>query len=196
MANNYFRFKQFTIYQDKTAMKVGTDGVLLGCWVNASNPKNILDVGTGTGLIALISAQRFKNSKITAIDINNDAYLQAKDNVNNSVFKNQIEVLNTSLQDFSRLSKKKYDLIISNPPYFQKSLKSNSEAKNIARHDIELTYSDLISFSSNILTDNGKICLILPTNHEDEITEIIKQNNLYINKKIYVGSADFLILQD
>ena len=190
MANNYFKFKQFTIFQDKTAMKVGTDGVLLGCWANANNNKqNILDIGTGTGLIALISAQRFPNSQITAIDINKNAFNQAVENITNSEFKNRITVLNQSLQEFAKTHTKKFDLIISNPPFFQKSLKSNNNDKNIARHDIELSYSDLIKCAAKILSPAGTICLIFPSEHEQNITEIILNNNLFINQTVYVKTT-------
>ncbi len=189
MSNNYFKFKQFVIFQDKTAMKVGTDGVLLGTWVKADNPKNILDIGTGTGLIALISAQRFKNSIITAIDINKSASEQAQENVENSKFKNQITVLNLSLQDFVKNNNKKFDLIVSNPPFFKESLKSDDNDKNIARHNIKLSYNDLIKLSSEILSEKGKVCLIFPSEQEKNIKEIILQNNLFINKITYVKTT-------
>ncbi len=189
MANNYFKFKQFTIFQDKTAMKVGTDGVLLGCWAKVANPKNILDIGTGTGLIALISAQRFNKSQITAIEINKTAFLQAKQNIENSKFNNKITVKNISLQNFAKNCNTNFDLIISNPPYFQKSQKSTNNDKNIARHDIELSYNDLIKSSIKILSTKGAICLILPTEQEQNISKIIHTNNLFINETVYVKTT-------
>ena len=128
MPNDYFKFKQFTIHQDKCAMKVGTDGVLLGAWAECANAKGILDIGTGTGLIALMIAQR-SNAKIDAVEIDETASKQAKENIKKSLWNDRIEILNISFQDFSKSTNEKYDLIVSNPPYFQNSLYAPDEKR-------------------------------------------------------------------
>lgn len=181
MANNYFQFKQFTIYQDQCAMKVGTDGVLLGAYAKLDNAKNILDIGTGTGLISLMLAQR-SGAKITAIEIDKNASKQALDNIKNSDFANRIIVENISLQNFVKITATKFDLIVSNPPYFQNSYKAETESRTIARHTTKLTYAELISSSKKLLTQNGEICIIVPKGEEQNIHNIATENSLYINK--------------
>lgn len=160
-----FQFQQFTVHQDKCAMKVGTDGVLLGAWAQGGN--HILDIGTGTGLIALMMAQRFRKAIITAIDIDKDACIQARENVEASILKEQIHVVNSSLQDFSHqwLSEGKplFDCIVSNPPFFVNSLKNPDEKKTLARHADTLPYSDLFYHVSKLLTDDGIFSAIIPS---------------------------------
>ena len=159
--NNYFQFKQFKIIQEKTAMKVSTDGVLLGAWANVSKANNVLDIGTGTGLVALMLAQR-SLAQITGIEIENEAANEAKFNVQNSPWANRIQILNLPFQHFYKSAQIKYDLIISNPPFFENSLKSNQLKRSFARHNIALTYSELIFGSEKLLTTEGRITCILP----------------------------------
>ena len=128
MSNQEFAFKQFNILQSKCAMKVGTDAVLLGSWVNCPNAKTILDIGTGTGIIALMLAQKI-GGKIDAIDIDENAFTQAKENITNSKWHERIQIFHTSLQLFSEQSNRKYDLIVSNPPYFVDSSKALEESR-------------------------------------------------------------------
>ena len=179
MANTYFKFKQFTINQDRCAMKVGTDGVLLGSYANVENTQNILDIGTGTGLIALMLAQR-SNAKITAIEIEEEASIQAKENIENSKFTSQIEVINTSLQAYKETTNNKFDLIVSNPPYFQNSYKAETDQRTTARHTTELTYNELISNSAKLLSNIGEICIIIPKDEEQNLIEIANNNNLFV----------------
>lgn len=185
MANDYFEFKQFNIQQDKCAMKVGTDGVLLGAWVAIESCNTILDVGTGTGLIALMLAQR-SNAKIDAIDIDREAITQASGNILSSVFANQIQVYHTPFEEFVMRAEHTYDLIVSNPPYFVKSLKSPDIKKNLARHTDTLPLSLLLSKSKSLLTPNGRIAVILPFQRQKELLEIVMENNLYIIRKTEV----------
>ncbi|MFN6040025.1 MAG: tRNA1(Val) (adenine(37)-N6)-methyltransferase, partial [Bacteroidota bacterium] len=126
MGSSVFRFKKFSIHQDFCAMKVGTDSVILGSWANTYQAKTCLDIGTGTGLLSLMMAQK-GIEKITAIDIDESACLQATWNVQNSIFKNHIEIINQSFQDFCIGHLKKYDHIISNPPFFKNSLRPNEQ---------------------------------------------------------------------
>ena len=122
MSNNYFSFKQFTVRHDRCAMKVGTDGVLLGAWTNFDTCQSVLDVGTGSGLIALMAAQRNNSAEITAIEIDSEAAQQAKENAENSPFKERVSVFNVSLQEFAAKRHEMFDAIVSNPPFFTKSL--------------------------------------------------------------------------
>ena len=155
-----FKFKQFSIRQDNTAMKIGTDGTLLGAWVNVENANNILDVGTGTGVIALMTAQRNLEAKVTAIEINQDAIVDATYNIDNSPWTERVKLENSSLQEFITIEK--YDVIVSNPPFFENSLRSNSKNRNNARHTDSLHYTDILKFSQDHLKEKGIIALILP----------------------------------
>jgi len=158
---------------------------LLGAYANVENTQKILDIGTGTGLIALMLAQR-SNAKITAIEIEKQASVQAKENVKQSKFKNQIEVINTSLQEYVKNTD--FDLIVSNPPYFQNSFKAETNERTTARHTTELTYNELINKSEKLLAEKGKIYIIIPKYEEQKrviITfskneSLLKQSELII----------------
>jgi tRNA1Val (adenine37-N6)-methyltransferase len=184
MANPYFRFKQFRIQQDKCAMKVGTDGVLLGAWVSIQNADSILDIGTGTGLIALMLAQR-SEAIIDAIDIDKEATTQAIENGQNSPFGQRIHIFNTSLADYAK-TQKRYELIVSNPPFFSNTLKSPEDKKNYARHTDSLTLEELIGYSSGLLTEQGRIAFILPFTQKEAIDSIVHKNQLHIIRQTIV----------
>ena len=160
MSNNYFIFKQFTINQDRCAFKVGTDGVLLGASADTSGADRILDIGTGTGLIALMLAQRCQ-AEITAIEPDKDSFEQACENIRNSKWQKRINILNTSLQDFNP-ENLKFDLIVSNPPYFRDSLKNPDPAKAASRHNISLSENELLKGVSRLLAQDGKLQVIMP----------------------------------
>ncbi|MCK3683838.1 tRNA1(Val) (adenine(37)-N6)-methyltransferase [Maribellus sp. YY47] len=180
--NNYFQFKQFKILQEKSAMKVGVDGVLLGAWVQVNSATQILDVGTGTGLIALMLAQR-SDAQITAIDIEEKAVSEATMNVNASVWKDRIEVCHASLQEFARSDRQKFDLIVSNPPFFSRATRAAFAERTIARHNDFLPFPELISCSAQLLTENGRIALILPFEAMDEIRKVATNNELWLQRK-------------
>jgi tRNA1Val (adenine37-N6)-methyltransferase len=184
MSNGSFAFKQFTIKQDKCAMKVGTDAVLLGAWITPNGSKKILDIGTGTGIIALMLAQKTA-AEIVAIDIDRDSTEQAKLNVEESNFRN-IEVQNVSLQVLAQTCEQKFNLIVTNPPYFIDSLKSNDGNRTIARHADLLPFEDLISGVKKLLDEKGKFCLILPKNEAGIFRELAKQKGLYLSKLLRV----------
>lgn len=179
MPNPYFEFKQFTIHHDRCAMKVGTDGVLLGAWTNAKNIKNTLDIGTGSGLIALMLAQQNKDLLIDAIDIDNNAVEQARENVMKSPFFTQVRCFNTSLQEYALSCDHKYDLIVSNPPYFEQSLKSPKENRSIARHTDSLSVDELIRLSSELLSHNGRLSIIYPFEYKNYLLE---QDHLFVTR--------------
>lgn len=143
-------------------MKVGTDGVLLGAWVETIKRNSVLDIGTGTGLIALMIAQRNTSATIDAIDIDEGCVMQAKRNVFESPFANRVHVQKNTFQDFVARSDNKYDLIVSNPPYFHNSLKSPNLHRNYARHTDSLSFYEIISDGVSLLAEDGCISLILP----------------------------------
>lgn len=180
-----FRFKQFSVLNDKSAMKVGTDGVLLGAWTDVSGAKKILDVGTGTGLIALMTAQR-SNAEITAIEIDHDAACEAEYNFNVSSWSNRLKVVEMDFNEYVKVCNEKYDIIVSNPPYFVNSLECPEEKRLQARHTNTLNYTQLIGGSASLLTEKGYICLITPVEVEKLLNEIIINFGLSICKKIYV----------
>ncbi|MCK5781381.1 MAG: methyltransferase [Flavobacteriales bacterium] len=174
-----FQFKQFTIQQDKTSMKVGTDGVLLGAWVNVENVRNSLDIGTGTGVISLMLAQR-SNTTVCAIEIEEDAYHQANENFENSTWGHRISATHSSLQDYT--PNNTFDLIVSNPPFFINSYKATDKNRNLARHTDSLSFSELLSFTSKNLSENGRASFIIPFDAEVSFIGIAKLNKLYPSK--------------
>jgi tRNA1Val (adenine37-N6)-methyltransferase len=185
MPNQYFRFKQFAIRQENSAMKVGTDGVLLGAWANIGEAKRILDVGTGTGLIALMMAQR-SNAIVDAVEIDEPSANQAKENVKNSRWSDRVTVYQEAFQDFAKKSTQKYDLIVSNPPYFIQSLKSPEVARAVARHTDLLPYSDLLDGISNLLAKGGRFAGIFPYVEGNVFVAEASVYGLYCNKRVSV----------
>src|SRR5512133_91420 len=166
MHNSFFRFKQFTIHQDRCAMKVGTDGVLLGAWADPGRAKKILDVGTGTGLIALMLAQR-SDAKITGIDLDEDAVHQANENAANSPWSAKIEFIHSSFQDYAEqiIMQDKatlFDLIVCNPPFHPEDIKPEHVKRRLARHSDELNAMEIINLGSKILRSGGCITLVIP----------------------------------
>lgn len=163
-----FTFKEFAVADELTAMKVGTDGVLLGAWAAGGN--RILDVGTGSGLIALMMAQRFPNAEIVGIDIDSQACRQAEINVSRSAFEGRITIVNASLQDFVlKEPKGSFDAIVSNPPYFQNSLKSPDKQRTMARHTDSLPFRDLMAGAKALLGEGGIVSVIGPADAESDI---------------------------
>ena len=163
-------------------MKVGTDGVLLGAWAPVHLPFGhlpctILDVGTGSGLVALMLAQRCSEAQIEAIDIDSAAVEQAQENFSQSVFRSQLSVAESSLQAWNGGP---YDLIVSNPPYFQNSLKNPDEGRKTARHTDTLSFDELIAHSVRLLSPNGRMALILPAETEKEVLSIATSQGLHL----------------
>lgn len=184
MANNYFQFKEFIIYQDKCAMKVGTDGVLLGAWADCNYATQVLDIGTGTGLIALMLAQRSK-ANIDAVEIDESAFNQAVGNVKESKWNKRISIYHSSFKDYVKSCQKIYDLIVSNPPYFTNSLHTPDYKRTLARHNTSLPFSELFYGVSKIMK-KGKFCLIIPIDAFSEIKTLASQTNFYLNKLLWI----------
>ena len=184
MSSPFFRFKQFTVWHNQCAMKVGTDGVLLGAWsplpqrLFTSSHIRILDIGTGSGLIALMLAQRLetRDKMIEAIDIDPDAAAQATKNFALSPWKEALHAHQSRLQDWQA---EPYDLIVSNPPYFQHSLKNPNSQRATARHTDTLTYQELIIYALRLLAPNGILALVLPIEAGAEILHLATQHNLF-----------------
>ena len=185
MPQTTFRFKQFSIEQDRTAMKVGTDGVLLGAWAGLSQTGNILDIGTGTGVIALIAAQR-TNAAVIALEPDNDSFQQATENFIRSKWNNRIISVRTSLQEYTENTSLKFDSIVSNPPFHEENVLSDDERKNIARHSDSLPVNIIINSSAALLAENGSSSLIYPCHHLEEIKNQIKHSGLYLQRLTYV----------
>lgn len=170
MANSFFQFKEFIIHQDRCAMKVSTDSCLFGAWVASiqNNPKNVLDIGGGTGLLTLMLAQK-SNALFDCVEIENESFQQLKENVNGSKWKNQCAIFNEDIRYFK--PEKKYDLIISNPPFYENQLNSTSNKINLARHHSGLLLADLFDIVERLLTEDGNFFLLLPEFRRSECIE-------------------------
>ena len=190
--NKPFKFKQFTIHQDKCAMKVGTDGVLLGAWTSLNNnPNSILDIGTGTGLVALQLAQRSNALTIDAVEIDDNAFEQAVENFENSDWSDRLFCYHASLQEFMQEIDEQYDLIVSNPPFytptmsstsFPKGEKDISDARKKARFYDSLPFENLIDSVSKLLSKNGTFSVIIPFKEEEKFIEIAHKYLLFLNR--------------
>ena len=185
MSNPYFSFKQFTVYHHLCAMKVGIDGVLLGAWAAVEDANSILDIGTGSGLIALMLAQR-SDAQIVAIDIDADAILQTYQNINDSPWHNRIQSKEISLQQFSNEVDKTFDLIVSNPPYFVNSTNTPTLSRTTARHTNSLSHEELISNAKLLLKPTGRICLILPVDEGLKCVDFALSIGLYCTRQVTV----------
>jgi tRNA1Val (adenine37-N6)-methyltransferase len=179
MGNSWFSFKQFTIAQDKAAFKVGTDGVLLGAAANTAGADHILDIGTGTGLVAIMLAQRC-NAKIHAIEPDPDSFHQCVENINACPWKERIEAEMVSLQDFRPSAR--FDLIVSNPPYFTGSLKNPDPRKSAARHNDTLGNDELLEGVSSLISEKGKFQVILPWAEGNVLIATAAIYGLYCNE--------------
>ncbi len=178
-----FKFKQFTIRQDKCAMKIGTDGVLLGAWATINNePDLILDIGTGTGVIALQLAQRCEALAIDALEIDNDAFEQAVENFENSDWADRLFCYHCSLQEFTQELEDTYDLIIANPPFYTDAFKTENEARNKARFTTSLSFEDLLFSVSKLLSKQGVFSVIIPFKEEANFIALAKKYQLFVSK--------------
>ena len=187
--NKPFKFKQFTVEQDRCAMKIGTDGVLLGAWVSVENhPFSILDIGAGTGIIALQLAQRSHAEMIDALEIDEDAYEQCVNNFENSPWGDRLFCYHASLEEFTEEVDDKYDLIISNPPFYSPPLPSAfppkgenniSDSRKLARFNDALPFDELIESASLLLSDEGVFAVIIPRNEEESFIAMALEVNLF-----------------
>jgi tRNA1Val (adenine37-N6)-methyltransferase len=175
-----FQFKKFSIQQDKTAMKVGTDGVLLGAWTPLHhNPFSILDIGTGTGLIALMLAQRSAAEQIDALEIDENAYEQATDNFENSPWNDRLFCFHAGLDEFIEEPEDEYDLIVSNPPFYTEDYTSGNESRDTARFVDAMPFEDLVEAAALLLSENGIFSVILPYKEEEKFLALALEHELY-----------------
>jgi len=187
MANDYFKFKQFTIHQSLCAMKVGTDGTLLACW--ARGGKHILDIGTGTGLMALIMAQRYPDAEVMAIDIDEDAVSQAKANVKASPFCSRIEVSHADLLSFT--TSQLFDAIVCNPPFFINALHCPDKQRTTARHSCSLSYADLMANAKRLLADQGEVSVVVPFDYLKSMDEAAALAGLFKSRECAVQTTPY-----
>jgi tRNA1Val (adenine37-N6)-methyltransferase len=184
-----FKFKQFDVDQSGCAMKVNTDGVLLGALAKADNPQSIIDIGTGTGVIALMLAQRFAGARIDAVEIDEDAAKTADRNFKNSQFQQRLfSNFDTFEVFFDKNKGSKYDLIVSNPPFFLDSLTSTNDKKNLARHTDGSFFTRLIKYTAEYLTDAGTCQLIVPLPTATLIKVLLPKYQLHLQKIITIKS--------
>jgi tRNA1Val (adenine37-N6)-methyltransferase len=185
--NNFFQFKRFRVSQEKAAMKVGIDGVLLGAWANFDGASRILDIGTGTGLLALMAAQR-SEAMIDAVELEPEAASEALSNFRGSEWRSRISLTVCAFQEFR--PSQSYDHIISNPPFFENSPKSVNTKRAQARHSDSLTLEELLEKSLTMLSSKGKISLILPADKEERLRFLVREKALFINRLSKVSSDE------
>ena len=175
-----FTFKQFTVQQDRCAMKIGTDGVLLGAWTPLDHdPFSILDIGTGTGIIALMLAQRSEASQIDALEIDENAYEQSTDNFENSPWNDRLYCFHAGLDEFVEEPEDEYDLIVSNPPFYTEDFKTDNEARDLARFADAMPFEDLIEAAALLLSENGIFAVIIPFKEEASFITLAEEYELY-----------------
>ncbi|MDP4204749.1 MAG: methyltransferase [Bacteroidota bacterium] len=185
---NIFRFKKFEVRHEQSSMKVGTDGVLLGAWTKVSPDVNILDVGTGSGVVALMLAQRTLTANIDAIDIDKLSVAEAESNFKSSGWSARLKSIHLSLQEYVDSTSTMYDLIVSNPPFFQNSLRDPDSQRSHARHTDELPFVDLLKGCKKLLLPGGKLSLILPVEGAEQFCQIAVKNGFYLTRLTEVFS--------
>ena len=201
MGSPYFRFKQFTVWHDRCAMKVGTDGVLLGAWagpgrpggMSGGSPQTVLDIGTGSGLVALMLAQRFPEAQVTGIDSDAEAAAQARENFTGSPWQQRLRAAHISLQEFCRGTAaaavtRRFDMIVSNPPFYDTTLTSPDPLRTAARHTGGLTHEELLLLSAGLLSDTGVFSLIVPSESEKSILRLADRSRLHLHRLTRVYS--------
>jgi len=185
--NNPFQFKQFTIKQDQCAMKIGTDSVLLGAWTPLKdNPFSVLDIGAGTGILSLMLAQRSNAQVIDGLEIDENAYEQCVDNFENSPWSDRLFCYHADLQEFTEEIEDKYDLIISNPPFYAEDYKTENQQRDMARFQDAMPFEHLVVCVAHLLEENGWFSVIIPFSEEDRLINLAKKVGLFPNKILHV----------
>lgn len=175
-----FTFKKFSVNQDRCAMKIGTDGVLLGAWTPLiNNPFNVLDIGAGTGILSLMLAQRSNAEQIDAIEIDEDAYEQCVENFEASPWGDKLFCFHAGLDEFVDEPEDEYDLIISNPPFYTDDYKSDNTSRDLARFEDALPFEELIEAAALLLSDNGIFSVIIPYKEEERFVSLCKELDLF-----------------
>ncbi|MEO8172033.1 MAG: methyltransferase [Sediminibacterium sp.] len=189
MSNTYFQFKQFIIHQERSAMKVCTDACLFGAWVAEKvgrwqmSVDSVLDIGTGTGLLSLMITQK-SNARIDAAELDEQAAQQAAENFELSSWKERLQVIQGDIRTLHL--GKKYELIISNPPFFENDLKSTDQQRNLALHSQELSLVELLSLVNKHLSENGKFAVLLPYHRKDAFEKLAKEEGFFMEEEVCV----------
>ena len=187
MSNLPFKFKEFSINQDQCAMKIGTDSVLLGAWTSLEKrPFSILDIGSGTGVLALMLAQRSLAELIDAVEIDDNAYEQCVENFEQSPWNDRLFCYHASLEEFTDEIEDKYDLIISNPPFYSEDYKSENNQRDLARFVDAMPFEHLLESVSKLLAEDGVFSVIIPFKEETSFIALASQMNLFVNKKLHL----------
>ena len=190
MKNTLFRFKQFQIDQSKSAMKIGTDGVLLGAWTSVNRkPKIILDIGSGTGLVALMLAQRTMNSTIKAIEIEEGAAFEAAANFQSSPWSDRLELIHADVLSYTQKSNETFDLIVSNPPFFTTPFKVSEDSRSTARDNNHLRYEDLFSCVDQLLNPIGSFSMVCPFEYRKMLVDLGLEHELHLVHELHVKGA-------
>ena len=177
-----FQFKQFAIAQDRCSMKVGTDGVLLGAWTDVSSARTALDIGTGTGVIAIMLGQRRSDMHVHAVELEPEACAQARENMAAAPWSDRLTLHEQPVQEFARYTDQRFDLIVSNPPFFSGGTFSDRQDRNQVRHTIKLPHGDLLTAARQLLTEEGRFCVILPLIEGLRFQELAQTYNLFCTK--------------
>ncbi|NRD21880.1 methyltransferase [Winogradskyella litoriviva] len=187
MSSLPFKFKEFSVNQDRCAMKIGTDGVLLGAWTSIlHNPHNVLDVGAGTGVLSLMMAQRSFAENIEAIEIDADAYEQCAENFENSNWADRLFCYHASLLEFVEEVDDKFDLIICNPPFYSEDYKTENESRDLARFNDAMPFEHLVFAVANLLSSNGIFSIIIPNKEEEKFIDLASKYKLFSNRILRV----------
>ncbi len=185
--DKHFQFKQFIIQQNKTAMKVGTDGVLLGSWAKISaKAERILDIGTGTGLVSLMMAQRSSAKVVDAVELNKSAYQQASENFKESDWSVRLSCHHSSFQEFSNEMEGNYDLIVSNPPFYISTQKTVLEDRDMARHSDNLPFIELLQGVAKLLNNKGSCAFVIPFSEQDNFILLAEKQGLFPSRIMHV----------
>ena len=188
MESNTFYFKQFQVRQDRCAMKVGTDGVLLGAWANVEGCESALDIGTGGGVIALMLAQRAPAAQIHAVEVEQEAFLQARENAAASPWSDRVHVVHQAIQEYARSAPQRYDLLVSNPPFFSGGVLSHNQDRNSVRHTVKLPHGELLTAVQRLIAPQGRFCVILPYIEGLRFVEMAASYHLYCVDMLQVRS--------
>lgn len=187
MKNEIFRFKEFEVTQNRCAMKIGTDGVLLGAWANLEHqPFAILDIGSGTGVIALMLAQRSNAEVVDALEIDEDAYEQSVENFENSPWGDRLFCYHASLEEFADEIDDTYDLIVSNPPFYSENYKTDNSKRDLARFEDAMPFTHLLESASKLLSETGKFIVIIPFKEEENFIKLASNFNLFSNRILHI----------
>jgi tRNA1Val (adenine37-N6)-methyltransferase len=189
--NKPFQFKQFTVNQDRCAMKIGTDSVLLGAWASLDhNPFSVLDIGAGTGVLSLMIAQRSNAELIDALEIDSDAYEQCVENFEQSPWGDRLFCYHASLDEFTSEIDEQYDLIISNPPFYSEDSKTNILERDLARFQDAMPFQHLLECASKLLSENGLFSVIIPYKEEQNFIKLASDFSLFPNRILHVKGAE------